>query len=197
MKLDNISEINMGLVLSRRKITLDSKGKKDYKAITIKSIDEYGIIDMQETEKFNSIAIIEDKYLTKEGDIIIRLASPFTAICIDDKSENMVVSSQFAKIRLNSYDITPMFLALYLNSSTAKNQILKNASGTSLTSITLKDIKNINIKPYKINLQNKVIKLNELHKREKQLLEKLIKEKEKLNVNIINELLTTGGSTNE
>lgn len=189
MKLGNIADIGMGLVISRKKVPIESESNKEYTSITLKSVDEFGIIDKNLVDKFNSSTEIEESYLSKKGDVIIKLAAPYTAVAIDKLNEGLVVPSHFAKINLNTNEIKPEFLALYLNSNEGKKQIRKNIGKSATPSITVKDIKNIIIKSYDIGLQDKVVLINKLYIKENKLINELIKEKEKLNTSIIDDLL--------
>lgn len=189
MKLGDKSEIGIGLVLSRKKATINSGFIEKYKTITIKSINEFGEIDKNLLEELKSITYIDKNYITEEGDVLMRLTYPYTAIYIDINNSNLVIPSHFAKIRLNTEEIKPKFLAIYLNSVHCKRQILRNAVGSSLASITVKDIKDIKIKLYKKELQDKAISINDLQIEETKLMNELMRNQELFNTIVMKELL--------
>ena len=78
MKLEKIADISTGLVLSRKKSS-NNEGFV-YELLTLKSFNENGYIEDEYLDNFISEEKIKSQYLTQEGDIIVRLSSPNTAI---------------------------------------------------------------------------------------------------------------------
>ncbi|MCK4491988.1 MAG: hypothetical protein KAU03_05145, partial [Candidatus Altiarchaeales archaeon] len=85
MKLINMSEVQTGLVLVRKKADASDKDANKYNVLTLKSFEPRGWLNERELNVFLSKEKLENKYLTKKGDIIIRLTTPYTAICMNDK----------------------------------------------------------------------------------------------------------------
>ena len=75
----------------------------------------------------------DDKKLTHEGDIIVKLSAPYNAVIIDKDHEGMLVSS-FCSIVRNVTQIDKKYLVAFLNSDVAQNQ-LKNSVVGSVMSI--------------------------------------------------------------
>ncbi|SHJ48134.1 restriction endonuclease subunit S [Tepidibacter formicigenes] len=188
MKLENIAEIRTGLVLSRKKAK--SSPEKIYKILTLKSFEEHGEININELEEFESSELLSPLYLTKKGDVIIRLSSPYTAVYIEENLEGVVIPSLFSVIRLkNNKDILPEFLALYLNSDYGKRHINKFAVGSAISTISTNFLKSFIVKEFSKDIQTRMVEINKLHIREKKLLKNLIEEKETLNKSIINSII--------
>ena len=80
MKLEKIADISTGLVLARKKSS-NNEGVV-YDLLTLKSFNENGYIEDEYLDNFISEEKIKSQYLTQEGDIIVRLSSPNTAIYI-------------------------------------------------------------------------------------------------------------------
>ncbi|WP_250674115.1 hypothetical protein LZ906_002050 [Paraclostridium ghonii] len=177
MKLDEIADISTGLVLSRKKSSTN-KGFT-YELLTLKSFNENGYIEDDYLDDFISEEKIKIQYLTKEGDVIVRLSSPNTAIYITKEYENMIIPSLFAIIRNKSKTINSQFIQVYLNSEKCKRKLAADTIGSAVSIVKTTSFKDIKIPEYSLENQEKIIKLNELIIKEKKLLDKLIVEKNK------------------
>src|SRR5699024_1412301 len=103
--------------------------------------EEFGIIDKSLLTDFESVEELEKHYFTKKGDILIRLNEPFTAIYIQEDTENILIPSYFIKLEITDKDIEPWYLLWYLNNPIVKREFLKIKSGTLIQSINQKLIK--------------------------------------------------------
>ncbi|WP_294170224.1 hypothetical protein [uncultured Clostridium sp.] len=177
MRLDKIADVSTGLVLARKK----ASGEEgfEYELLTLKSFNENGYIENDYLDKFISEDRINDQYLTKEGDVIVRLSFPNTAIYITKELENMVIPSLFAIIRNKSDNILSEFIAVFLNSEKCKRQLAADTIGSAISIVKTSTFKDINIPKGTIEKQKSIIKVNSLIIKEKKLLMELMKEKEK------------------
>jgi len=189
MKIGDASEIRMGVVLSRKKATTNSNHCKKYKTLTLKSFREEGILELDDLEEFESAEELDDKYLSQEGDVVIRLSYPNTAIYIDSEIVGYVIPSQFSVIRLNTDKILPEFLAIYLNGSKVKKKIAKQQFGATIPVIKNSFLQNLKIKDLALETQRAIVDMYRLHLAEKELLNNLIEEKEKLFNAVFNQLI--------
>ena len=82
MVVKDIAIVGSGLVVSRKKAIHTKDIIKSYKQLNLRAINKNGYIEEQELEILNVKEIIDDYYLTHEGDIIVRLTDPFTAILV-------------------------------------------------------------------------------------------------------------------
>lgn len=101
------------------------------KTIVSKTIEE-GFVD-DENIVFNDYKVLPDyEKLTKEGDIVIKLAPPYRATIIDKDHEGMLVSSFCSIIRnINTSIIYKEYLVAYLNSDVCKHKFDKMTMGAS------------------------------------------------------------------
>lgn len=189
MLLRNISTITTGLVLSRKKCTTpDGKGNI-YSVLTLKSFESDGYINFDEIELFQSNEELNIQYLTQKGDIVIRLTTPFTSVAINAESTNLVITSNFAVIRLSDQIFTPEYVSLILNSEELKKQINRSSIKTTIPVIKVTDLKDLDIKENNLDIQNKLHKINQLFIKEKKLLNDLILQKDELRKSILKEFI--------
>lgn len=177
MKLGEISEIRTGLVLSRKQ----SKGETgiDYKVLTLSSIEKEGRINLNTIENFKSITELDNKLLTKQGNIIIRLSNPYTAVYIKKEYENILMPSLIASIEINSNDFLPEYIQIFLNSETCKKQLRKEANGTVIVTVNTKILKELEIPELPKWKQKDLIEYENSYYTEKRLTEEILKLKEK------------------
>ncbi len=192
VKLGDISSITTGQVIKRKEAPPGDVDAIQYRILTLKSFDEDGYLVKEELDSFKASEEIESKYITSKGDIVVRLSMPFTSITIDEASEGILIPSLFVVIRINSNDILPSYLSLYLNSNKMKKQYMREARGTAIQILKTSAFKEFEIMIPDMSIQEQAVTLNELMVREKRLLQLLIEENNKRN-QIILEKIFTGG----
>lgn len=189
LRIREKAEVGSGLVVARKKAFNQNEIKKKYKQLNLRSINKNGYIIESELEILEAKEIIDDYYLTHEGDIIIRLTDPFTAVYIDKDMEGIVISSNFCIVRCkNNY--SSEFLTYYINSDNIKKKLFSNLQGSILKNINMATIAELEIPnvPYeKQKIIGKLLvaqtkktiileKIKELEiKQQKSLLDKIIK----------------------
>ena len=176
MKLGEIASVRSGLVLSR-KLARENPVQR-YRLLNLRSITPEGYIDMNETDVFDAKETLPGEYLSQVGDIVIRLSAPYTAVLIDEKSEGMVVSSNFVIVRTDPQELLPEFLYWLLNTSEVKHRMFENSSSNMLGAVKPKFFADYEITPLPIPEQQKIAAINSLAKAESKLLRQLANAKE-------------------
>lgn len=189
MKLGNIAEIRTGLVLVRKKASVEYEVKKTYRLITLKNINDKGVFNKEDFEIFESNDELNKEYFTEKGDILIRLSAPYTTINIDKKTAGLLVPSYFSIIKLKTQKYIPEYITWYLNSDKVKRELIRSQTGTAMSTTNKTIISSIDIKEVPIEEQEKIAKIHELYLRERNLLNSLIKEKEQYYKGITDKLI--------
>lgn len=189
MKLGQIAEIRTGLVLARKKASLDFEIEKTYRLISLKNIEGDGVLNEEAFDTFESNDILNKEYFTQEGDILIRLSAPYTTINIDERTAGLLVPSYFSIIKLKTQNYISEYITWYLNSDKVKKELIKSQTGTAMSTTNKKILSSINIKETPIEEQKKIAKVRELYLKERSLLNSLIKEKEKYYKGITEKLI--------
>lgn len=177
MKLGEISEIRTGLVLSRKQSKSDTG--IDYHVLTLSSIEKEGRINLNTIENFKSVTELDSKLLTKQGNIIIRLSNPYTAVYIKKEYENILMPSLIASIEINSKDFLPEYIQIFLNSENCKERLRKEANGTVIVTVNTKILKELEIPELPIWKQKDLIEYENSYYTEKKLTEQILELKEK------------------
>ncbi|MCM3024191.1 restriction endonuclease subunit S [Heyndrickxia ginsengihumi] len=194
MQLGEIAQIKTGLVLSRKKAEIEYDVKATYKLLTLRNISEDGLIENESFDEFASNDDLDDHYFTEEGDVLMRLSQPYTAVFIDKNYTGLLVPSYFAIIKVNEKKLLPQYAAWYLNTMNVKKELERSQAGSRIPSTNQNAIRNIPIVLPPISKQEVLMELYQLHQKEKTLYKKLIEEKELLFEGVTQQLL--GGKKN-
>ncbi len=189
MKLYDIATIRTGLVLSRKKAKLHGDIKHYYKQITLKSFSNSTTLQTQFFDDFISIEEIDETYISRVGDIIVRLREPNTAVYINEKSAGLVIPSLFAIVRVNDKTVDNTFLAYYLNSMEVRKVLERELKGTTISMIKTKDLGNLLLNLPPVDVQKNMVKLMVLSEKEIALLDKLKEKKQQYAQSALNTII--------
>jgi restriction endonuclease S subunit len=180
MLLGNIARIKMGLVLSRKKAEVDLEVKAVYPFISLKNIQVDGMFTEDPIEMFKSKEVIDEEFFTREGNILVRLSHPNTAVFIEKEQEGLLIPSYFAIIEIHDESVMPGYVAWYLNTEKVKGELLKYQTGTHIPSTNKHILEKLSIPELDLDKQQMITQLQQLYRKEKRLYQKLMAEKEKL-----------------
>lgn len=179
MLLGDIAEIKTGMVLTRKKVEFPKDVKATYRLITLKNITENGILNDEPFEEFQSNDVLNPQHFTENGDVLIRLSFPYTAIHIHEATAGLLVPSYFAIIKVDSHKFLPEYIAWYLNTDEVKKELERSQAGTRIPSTNKTALSAIPIVGIPLTKQQAIVNLYNLHQKEKLLYSQLIEEKEK------------------
>lgn len=192
MKLKEISNLRTGLVTARKKASVVDENTFTYKAVTMKSFNSNGTLNIEDLDKFEAKEKIELNYLTQPNDILVRLREPNIAVFIDTNATDLLIPSLVSIIRVNSSEVDSKFLTYYLNSNVAKRALESSLKGTTISMIKTKDLEDLKIKLPSLEEQKKIVAFLDLTNKEISLLEELKSEKEKYYAEVFNKILLSG-----
>lgn len=187
IKMNHLTTIKTGLVLSRKKASQQSEFKKDYNVISLKSFNENGYYDHSFVEEFTANEEIKEENLLQKGDILIRLREPNIAVYIDKDYKDTIISSLAAIVRIKTKKVNPLFLVNYLNSSYIKKQLY--SQGTFVSMLNVNFLNEVDVILPSLEIQEKVAKIQALSYSEIKLLNKLIEEKQKQIITIFETII--------
>ncbi len=153
VELDEIVKISSGLIISRERTS--SGNRRMYDVLNYRSIDEDGNIVLSALDKLNLSNRIDEKFITKESNIIMKMAYPFKAILIGKQEENLLITSNFCKIIcLNK--VLPEYLVACLNSDKISRKLKVESKNQTINQISIKDLAGIEIELCDIEKQKKI-----------------------------------------
>lgn len=188
MKLGSVAQVRSGLVLARKQ----ARGRTEYRypLLNLKCTHPNGYIDTALCEMFDSVEYLNPEYLTHKGDVVIRLTVPYTAVLITDELEGYVIPSSFVVVRTDRSIVLPEYLVWLLNSQQVKQRIYESAVSNMLGAVKPRYFAEFEMEQISISHQQILADLNQLAKREAQLLAKLATEKERYYDHILNQVFT-------
>lgn len=144
-RVSEIADIQSGLVLSRKAA---NKGTQvyPYKRLTLRSVTEDCLLDVSSFETYEACELLDNQFLTKENDIIVRLFAPVCTTLITKENEGLVVPSQLAIIRLKeNCPYLPGYLSAYLSNERSLENLIEGAGMTSQKIIKIGNIADLEI----------------------------------------------------
>ena len=190
MTINDIAVVRTGLVTARKKKDAASLGTYKYQLLNLKCIANEGYIDKNYIEPYELSEELKDDYLTRIGDILIRLSAPYTAVLIN-KPElcGIVVPSHFAIIRVDERYALPGYVFWVLRREKNKITMMQNSSGsTAFGTISSGLISSLPITLLPLHEQQIIGELLCLSEREQELLQKLSEEKKTYNTLLLNQI---------
>ncbi|MDY3204534.1 MAG: restriction endonuclease subunit S, partial [Arcobacter sp.] len=157
IKLNDIAEIKLGLVLNRKKADMSKDQKLYYSVVSLKSFNEDAVYDNTFADEFISNEQIKEDYHVKQGDILLRLREPNFAVYIDKEYENLIYPSLMVRVKLQDSRFDAHFIAHYLNSTTVKKALSTELSGTTIPMIKVADVNEIKIPLTNLDKQKKIV----------------------------------------
>lgn len=162
----------------RSKVVNDPGG--DMEVIQMKDLEDgYSRIGNELTKVDSST--IRQKYVLQKGDILfLAKGANNYAIEYDLDLPKAVAASAFFVLRPDLEKIIPGYLAWYINQKTVQQYLKENTAGTYIPNINKNTILGINIQLPEKEIQEKVVKIEFLRKREYLLTSELLFKREKL-----------------
>ncbi len=174
-KLTNIAEIFSGY--SFRGAVREDKNSQVF-LIQAKDTRNYLSVTEEDLKKITE-ENCGDRFI-KNGDVVISARGFFSATVINSK-EKIIGSSSVYIIKPEQKKILSKYLAIYLNSRVGQAEIKKYEIGSSIKTILIGDLRNIQIEIPNLKKQQKIVELYENIQRQNELLEK----KKEINKNIM------------
>ncbi|HLX55340.1 MAG TPA: restriction endonuclease subunit S [Aquella sp.] len=189
MLLKDLVDSNVGLPLERKRRSYLNEKSYTYNSLTLKSFASALNISADTTDQFIASEQIGTQYLAETNNVIVRLRAPVRAIYIDVNNSGLLISSLMAKITIIFPNLLDSrYLALFINSVQAQNQLQKNLKNTTIPMVKISDIMNLEISLPSLDEQIKIVQFIEASSREIELLNQLIEQKSNLRNQIFDNL---------
>lgn len=185
VKLSDIKGLSFigGQITSR----IEADEKKNEKAIgTVKVIPpkaiKAGKIEHEELYDVDYKTEFDEKKLTKAGDIVVKLSSPYDAAYVSEEDEGLLITSFCIIIRNTGKNVLSEYLATFCNTDIYLRQVMGMVSGARVPMLTIGKVKEAKIKLLPLEEQEQVAQYYKNLCEKEQIMEQIISlEKEKLN----------------
>ena len=155
--LKDIENLNIigGQITSRIEAKLDSNKIGEIKVLTPKAIQN-GSCNHKDLGLLNISQEADSKKVTKLGDIVIKLSTPYDACIIKEEDEGLLVPSFCAIINNVPDYISKDYLLAFLNSKVYQNQIKNLLIGQNLPILSIGQIKKVELPLPSIDIQEDI-----------------------------------------
>lgn len=170
--------------------------KGDVVCRTVKTIPPKAIsggkIDKEFLQELQCKTEVDANRLTQEGDVVLKLSTPYDAAYITKDDVNLLIPSFCLIIRIkDTTKLNPRFLTAFINSNVYSMQVKEMVSGGMVPMLTMGKIKEVLIKDFTIEEQEMIATFYENVCRREDRFKKIIEiEKEKITA-------VLGGGENE
>lgn len=189
--LNEIAEIKAGY-LFKKGIYPEKDG--NVSVVQLKDIDSRGVLNTQRIQKVNLEKLNNDDLLSA-GDVLLKAKTNYpVASVVSNISGNTIATAHYFIIRLKTGEVSPCYLAWYLNQKPAQSYFNKNSGGTRIRVINKQTIEALEIALPDIETQIRIEKVFALQQKEYDLLD-LIKEKRSaiFSAKLLSKVLDQGG----
>ena len=180
MKLSDFATLQSGLVLNRKEARSDEETAKYYKRINMRSLSEYGELDLNDLDIFPSVEILDSAVLTQPNDIIVKLFTPICPTLISDKDKGFIIPSQLVVIRVFDDQVLPEYLRYYLSAPEVSDLMLSIEGWRSQRTIKVSTFADLEIYIPSIEKQQLIAKISAINSQRERLYKELIEEEKKL-----------------
>jgi restriction endonuclease S subunit len=187
MTLENIASITVGQIMPR--VTADKEnGDKVIETVKVlmpKAISSGVIVKADLGETALGKKIDDDKY-THEGDVVIKLSTPYDAAYVTAEDAGIVVPSFCAAIRItDKKKMDAGYLSAFLNSSYVRDELAAKVVGSARPMIKVTDIRALKIPELEKNDMEDIGRAFILSGRKKATLREMIDNETELMENIV------------
>ncbi|MFY0673971.1 MAG: restriction endonuclease subunit S [Bacteroidia bacterium] len=146
--------------------------------------------ELSEVDTFINMNSKSESHLLQDGDILLA-GKGFRNFAWTYRNHHgpVVASSMFFVIRPDQGKVLPEFLTIFFNTPSTQSFFKSLGAGTNIPSIRKSELQALELNLPNFEQQQKVVSIQQLHKRENEILRELINEKEKIYQALIKKII--------
>ena len=187
MTLDKIASVIAGQIMTRVTADKDAGDQvvESVKVLIPKAISSGVIVKEDLGDAELSKQIDEDKY-THEGDVVIKLSTPYDAAYVNAEDAGIAIPSFCAAIRITDENkLDAQYLSAFLNSSYVRDELTAKVVGSTRPMIKITDIRALEVPELNMKDMQDIGKAFVLSGQKKATLQEMINNETKLMENIV------------
>lgn len=187
MTLENMASVTTGQIMTR--VTADNEtGEQvveNVKVLVPKAIVS-GVIVKENLGDAELGKQIDDEKYTHEGDVVIKLSTPYDAAYVDEENAGVAIPSFCAAIRITDNDkMDARYLTAFLNSSYVRDELTAKVVGSARPMIKITDIRALEVPELNMKDMQDIGKAFVLSGLKKAILQEMIDNETKLMENVV------------
>lgn len=187
MTLENIASVTAGQIMTRVTADKDAGNQvaENVKVLVPKAIVS-GVIVKEDLGKAELGKQIDEEKYTHEGDVVIKLSTPYDAAYVNEENAGIAIPSFCAAIRITDNDkMDAMYLTAFLNSSYVRDELTAKVVGSARPMIKITDIRALEVPELNMNDMQDIGKAFVLSGLKKATLQEMIDNETKLMENVV------------
>ena len=187
MSLENIAEVVAGQIMTRVSADKDAGEQvlETVKVLIPKAISS-GVVVKEDLGTAELVKKIDDDKYTHEGDVVIKLSTPYDAAYITKGDAGIAIPSFCAAIRIKDCnEMDAEYLLAYLNSSYVREQLVAKVMGSTRPMIKITDIRALEVPKLDMQDMKDIGEAFVLSGRKKATLQEMINNETNLMENIV------------
>lgn len=148
MKLKEVAKITVGQIMPR--VSAENKNEEEIigtvNVLAPKAISD-GIIVKENLGELQICKKIDEEKFTKEGDVVVKLSTPYDATYVTKENEGLAVPSFCAIIRVKEDKLDAKYLSAFFNTEYVREILKSKVMGTIRPMVKVSDLRNLDI-PY-------------------------------------------------
>ena len=175
MKLEELCTIKTGAPTSRAKKIAEDVEPREVKVLLPRAMQGGAIID--EELAIEVVGEVKEENFTREGDVVIKLSTPYDSVYIDKAHEGIMITSFGMVLRKkDDAELDMRFLSLFLNLPQTNSVLQAVSTGQSAAMAMLKrqTVADIEISLLPLERQEKLASLFQVVRERKNQYERLI-----------------------
>lgn len=186
MVLEKVADVIAGQIMTR--VSADNKENAEVidtvKVLVPKSISD-GVIIKENLGEANLLKMINEDKFTKEGDVVIKLSTPYDAAYVTKEDEGYAIPSFCATIRVKENELDAKYLSAFLNTSYVREILTSKVMGSVRPMIKVTDLRNIEIPEISMEDMHNIGEAYILSGKKKVTLQAMIEAETKIMENIV------------
>lgn len=182
-KLGDIANVTVGQILTR--VKNKNNEEKTVHVLSPKAIVS-GVINREDIGEAVVTKDIDEKKYTKEGDVVIKLSTPYDAAYVTEEMAGLVIPSFCAVVRAKEdAPVDTKYLSAFLNSSYVREQLVSKVVGSARPMLKISDINRLEIPEVTEQDMRDIGEAYILSGKKKLILNKMVRAEEKLMESIV------------
>ena len=148
MKLKEVAKITVGQIMPR--VSAENKNEEEIigtvNVLAPKAISD-GIIVKENLGELQICKKIDEEKFTKEGDVVVKLSTPYDATYVTKENEGLAVPSFCAIIRVKEDKLDAKYLSAFFNTEYVREILKSKVMGSIRPMVKVSDLRNIDT-PY-------------------------------------------------
>ena len=148
MKLKEVAKITVGQIMPR--VSAENKNEEEIigtvNVLAPKAISD-GIIVKENLGELQICKKIDEEKFTKEGDVVVKLSTPYDATYVTKENEGLAVPSFCAIIRVKEDKLDANYLSAFFNTEYVREILKSKVMGSIRPMVKVSDLRNLDI-PY-------------------------------------------------